>query len=229
MLRQRRRTRRSTTSSRPRTEPVLRFSCELINEMIRQLIEFRTIRRSWSTSASAKRTCRSTRRSCRPRASATRRARPGADGRAHDRGAQACEADEGKLRGRLILDSEIRRRAAAPWRDPMRAQRIPTRTDCRRARRRRDAACFAAHGKFQPRGNCRRHAWPWRPATASGAGIAHARRDSPGRAPHRTVAHAYPVVPFVSRYSTRPNSAYRGRCPSACSRRTARPDSMPGS
>jgi DNA-binding FadR family transcriptional regulator len=51
--------------------PFLRFSCELINEMIRQLIEFGTTRRSPSTSASARRTCRSTRRSCRPRASAT--------------------------------------------------------------------------------------------------------------------------------------------------------------
>ena len=75
--------------------PFLRFSCELINEMIRQLIEFRNdtplVEHKRFGEANV-----SIHKAILQAARERDAARPGADGRAHDRGAQACEADEGQ-------------------------------------------------------------------------------------------------------------------------------------
>ena len=94
--------------------PFLRFSCELINEMIRQLIEFRNDtplvehKRFGEANVSIHKAI------LQARASAT----PSVRALMVEHMTEApkhVKRMKGKLRGRLILDSEIRRRAAA-WR-----------------------------------------------------------------------------------------------------------------
>ena len=188
--------------------PFLRFSCELINEMIRQLIEFRN-----DTPLVEHKRFGEANVSIHKAILQAARERDAERVRAlmveHMTEAPKHEADEGQAA-----------RAVDPrFRDPPAGRRARGGIRCGRNGSRRGLTAGERGVGATPRASQRTGSFSHavtadamrgrggRPPRAAQA-IAHARRDSPGRAPHRTVAHAYPVVPFVSRYSTRPNSAY---------------------